>query len=182
MEEGAEKVYVSDYFEEWGKGTDHDLGQLDEWTSTWTRACDEIGVDASRMQCEHQDMTKLTYEDDAFDVVFSTSVIEHLHEQTPEGGDITAMREMIRVCKSGGLIALSTDVHGMDTDEIVPGGGTWYYSIKELYKRLIDHPELEMVGPVSFDVANPKNDDIYRHNHVYPCSAVVFVLRVVKRQ
>ena len=73
----AKKVYVSDYFEEWGKGTDNDLGQIDQWVKLWKN----YAPNPERLVCEHQDMTRLTYENNMFDITISTSVIEHIHNQ-----------------------------------------------------------------------------------------------------
>ncbi|MEK8015533.1 MAG: class I SAM-dependent methyltransferase [Candidatus Parabeggiatoa sp.] len=49
------------------------------------------------------DATKLQFEDESFDFIFSFNAFEHIND--PEA----ALREMIRVCKSGGYIYLCFD-------------------------------------------------------------------------
>jgi ubiquinone/menaquinone biosynthesis C-methylase UbiE len=52
------------------------------------------------------DVTRLEYPDHTFDVVASISVLEHL----PRGRDTAAVREMLRVLKPGGVLAITVDV------------------------------------------------------------------------
>jgi ubiquinone/menaquinone biosynthesis C-methylase UbiE len=50
---------------------------------------------------EYQDMTNLTYEDNAFDIVHCRNALDHCLDP------IKAIMEMVRVCKQGGWIYLS---------------------------------------------------------------------------
>jgi SAM-dependent methyltransferase len=50
-----------------------------------------------------QDARHLTYQDAFFDRIFSISVLEHI----PDDGDSSAMREIARVLKPGGLLTLT---------------------------------------------------------------------------
>lgn len=165
----VKKIYVSDYFEEWGKGTDHDLGQIDYWTNLWTT----VAEDPSRMVVETQDMTKLTYDDNMFDIVVSTSVIEHLYNQGDWDGDIRAIKEMARICKPGGIILLSTDI----AKESKWVSGTFYYSVEDLFKRLIEPSGCVLRGEYNFDLDDPDNTAITSHNGYAPVSSVVFSLQ-----
>jgi len=162
------KIHVSDYFEEWEKGIEHDLGQIDEWTKIWKDAA----YHPERLVVEHQDITKLTYPDNMFDIVVSTSVIEHLYNQGDWDGDMTAMKEMVRVCKPGGVILLSTDM-ALESKWV---SGTFYYSKEDLYKQLIDHSGCKVRGDITFDMNHPDNDAMTTHNGFGPVSSVVFSL------
>jgi len=57
------------------------------------------------LQAEVMDMTAMRYADNMFDVVFSTSVLEHMPKEKMKD----AMREMARVLNSGGVLALTFD-------------------------------------------------------------------------
>jgi SAM-dependent methyltransferase len=50
-----------------------------------------------------QDGRRLPYASDTFDGAFSISVLEHI----PDSGDSTAVRELLRVVRPGGLIVLT---------------------------------------------------------------------------
>ena len=89
----VKKIYVSDYFEEWGKGTEHDLGQIDYWTNIWKSAAPH----PEKMIIGSQDITNLTYPDNFFDIVICTSVIEHMFNQKEWMGDMIAIREIARI-------------------------------------------------------------------------------------
>jgi SAM-dependent methyltransferase len=165
----VKKIHVSDYFEEWGKGTEHDLGDIEYWTKIWQDAA----FDKDKMVIEHQDMTKLTYPDNFFDIVVSTSVIEHIYNQCDWQGDMVAMKEMVRICKPGGIIALTTDI-GLESRWV---SGTHYYSKEDLFKRLIDYSGCTLRGDHDFDINHPDCDAITSHNDFAPVSAVIFTLQ-----
>lgn len=165
----VKKIYVSDYFEQWGKGTDFDLGQIDYWTNIWENAA----FDKNKMIIECQDMTSLTYPDNFFDIVISTSVIEHIHNQKNWEGDIIAMKEMSRICKPGGIIALSTDM-AKKTKWV---SGTLYYSKEDLFNRLINNSNAHLRGEYNFDIDDQNNDAVTEHNDLKPVSPVVFTLQ-----
>ena len=108
MTQFASKVHVSDYFEEWGKGTSDDLGSFEHWSNIWKQAA----PNPERLICEIQDITDLTYPDNMFDIVVCTSVVEHIFPQKGFMGDMIAIREMARILKPGGFLLLSTDMTG----------------------------------------------------------------------
>jgi 2-polyprenyl-3-methyl-5-hydroxy-6-metoxy-1,4-benzoquinol methylase len=165
----VKKIYISDYFEEWGKGTEHDLGQIDYWTDIWKR----VAPHPERMVIEHQDMTKLTYPDNFFDIVISTSVIEHIYNQADWQGDTIAMKEMARICKPGGIILMSTDM----AKESKWVSGTYYYSEEDLFKRLIEPSGCQLRGKYDFSIDHEDNDAITSHNGFGPVTSVVFSLK-----
>jgi ubiquinone/menaquinone biosynthesis C-methylase UbiE len=169
------KMYISDYFEEWGKGTSYDLGQIEYWTDIWTRTAHVPEI----ITCEHQDMTKLTYPDNMFDYTISTSVIEHIHCQNEYRGDMIAMRELVRVTKPGGYILLSTDMtkgepHNGDSKW---HSGTFYYNHLDIFDRLINVSGCELVGEHDFTFDAPDNTDQTFRDGVGTTSSVVFALR-----
>lgn len=61
---------------------------------------------AANIEVVHADMRELPFDDDSMDGVFSSSSIEHL----PTWDDMTtAVREMARVVKPGGVVSLTTE-------------------------------------------------------------------------
>lgn len=62
-----------------------------------------LSGDQARYQLEAQDAQMLTYPDNAFDRIFSISVLEHI----PNDGDTAAMRQIARVLKPGGRVCLT---------------------------------------------------------------------------
>ncbi len=169
------KVYISDYFEGWGKGTENDLGQIEEWTKTWTKNAPNPDI----IVCEHQDITKLSYDDNMFDYTISTSVIEHVHGQVEYRGDMVAIRELARITKPGGYILLSTDMtKGEENDgDSKWYGGTFYYNKVDLFDRIINPSGCELVGEYDFDFDHPDHTDILYRDNIGTTSSVVFALR-----
>lgn len=143
----AKKVYVSDYFEKWGKGTANDLGQLEFWTRIWTK----IAKKPENIVCEAQDILKLTYPDNMFDIVICTSVIEHIWPS-----DMEAMKEMVRICKPNGYILLSTDMSHINKKS----GGTFFYNQKTFFERLIKPYPVDFFTPYDFNMDDPANDSM----------------------
>lgn len=163
-------IYISDYFEEWEKGTVNDLGQIDYWKNIWTR----VAPNPEKMIIERQDMTKLSYPDNFFDIIVCTSVIEHLYNQVNWNGDMIAIKEMVRVCRPNGLILLSTDMSKTESKWI---SGTFYYSKKDLFERLIDYSGCTLRGCYDFDFDNPENNALTTHNGFGPVAPVIFSLK-----
>lgn len=67
---------------------------------------------SSNLKFELTDGTRLPYQDNSFDLVYSISVVEHIHP-----GYLLAMNEMIRVCKSGGLLYITFPLSKNYTEE-----------------------------------------------------------------
>lgn len=115
-----------------------------------------IGVD---LHLEVQDARRLTYEDASFDRIFSISVLEHI----PDEGDSVAMREIARVLRPGGIVALTVPFRAVGhMDEYVAGDvferkatatRTFFqrrYDLATLRERLIKPSGLEVTGLVPF--------------------------------
>lgn len=170
----ADQVEVSDYFEEWGKGTAHDLGSFGYWKEIWTTCA----RNPERLHCSVQNITNLTYPDNHFDVVICTSVIEHLHNQCQWMGDMVGIREIARITKPGGYILLSTD---MTEAKSKWQGGTFYYNETDLFDRIIRPTYCEMIGSHDFSFDHPQNTDVRPLDGVGRVSSVVFALRKLEK-
>lgn len=192
----ASSVYVSDYFEEWGKGTDSCLGQFDMWKALWEQG----SFAPEKLTSGTEDLMGLSPADASYDITACISVIEHVFTQGPEDrdGDVRAMRELVRVTKPGGLLLISTDMLHPDGLDRLPEGaqrvgedsawysGTLWYGPKDLRTRIVESDGVELLGgknaPHCFDPAHPDNDDVHPLPH---CDAkqgpfatpVVFALR-----
>ncbi|MGE0704246.1 MAG: methyltransferase domain-containing protein [Vicinamibacterales bacterium] len=90
------------------------------------------------------DGRRLAFRDESVDIAYSLSSIEHFGGL--EGADQT-MREMARVLKPGGLLALATEyvVSGPVREET--------FQPRE-FMTLIDQPDLELVEPIDVSVFN----------------------------
>lgn len=62
-----------------------------------TATAAELGVD--NVEFRHGDVYALAFDDNTFDVVHAHQVLQHL------GDPVAALREMLRVCRPGGLVA-----------------------------------------------------------------------------
>ena len=133
----ASKVYTSDYFKGWG-----DLGSLEYWTNLWKG----YAYDPERMVCEYQDMTKLTYASNSFDIVTSFSAIEHTED------DITAAKEIGRILKPGGTAIIGTDFK----EVFDPNTSSRFYTEKTFIERIVipsglvldEKRNLDWCGPI----------------------------------
>ena len=95
-----------------------------------------------------QDVRSLHFDAAAFDVVYSMSVIEHVEG---ESGDSTAMREMVRVLKPGGLLVVSVPFGRTYAEQHRVGfagaarktgdHGTYFFSASTIARRRTPHIE-----------------------------------------
>jgi ubiquinone/menaquinone biosynthesis C-methylase UbiE len=87
---------------------------VDEYEVMWKALEERARGEAS---FSLQDARALQYQDAEFDIVYSMSVIEHIEGAD---GDARAIREMLRVLKPGGLLALSVPygAHYMEQQRI----------------------------------------------------------------
>lgn len=164
----VKEIHVSDYFECWGKGTEHDLGQYNEWVKKW----EDAAYDKTKLKPSIQDITKIDYPDNYFDVVICTSVIEHMFNQHDWMGDMVAIRELVRITKPGGKILLSTDM-AEKTQWI---SGTLYYSKMDLFDRIINPSKCKLNGDYTFDVLDEDNTDRHNVQELNHAMSVVFSL------
>lgn len=160
----ADKVYVSDYFFEWDG-----LGDFQYWSDKWMSAA----INKDKLVTETQDGTKLTYEDNMFDIVISTSVIEHMFPQNEYRGDMTCIRELARITKPGGYILLSTDM----AEHSGWQSGTYHYDKIDLFDRIINPSRCELVGEYDFDINGENNTDMHTFCDLEKATSVIFRLR-----
>ena len=81
--------------------TDINDADVDEYRMMWSSRAAE----AKRpVVFARQEVRSLAYADDAFDIVYAMSVVEHVDG---EDGDSRGVRELLRVLKPGGLLVLS---------------------------------------------------------------------------
>ena len=107
---------------------------------------------------EIADARALPYLDDTFDCVISTACIKHI----PGWGDRKAVKEMLRVVKPHGLVALSFDFG--PTYEAYPSSfsGRRIYDEKTAMSRLA---QAEVVGPISWAVNWDASKDAWPIKH-----------------
>jgi len=90
------------------------------------------------------------FEDEMYDVVLCTAVVKSL----AGWGDRRAVKEMVRVLKPGGLLAITVDF-GQDYKAFPSKAtGVRLYNKSTLYSRIIRPSRCELVGPVNFDRSN----------------------------
>jgi SAM-dependent methyltransferase len=118
-----------------------------------------LGEGRDRYTMETQDAQALAYKDETFDRVFSVSVIEHISGD----GDTSAMHEIARVLKPGGIVCLTVPwsdrgyIEEFHRPDLV--GGYWMkpgekgervfyqraYDRDSMRKRLLVHDQLHVV-------------------------------------
>lgn len=91
-------------------GVDLDEACAEKWSQELNVTC---RLDPALTRFELGDMEKLRFSDEEFDIAYSVSAIEHADR--PE----KCVSELCRVCRSGGLVALTFDVcedgdHGLN--------------------------------------------------------------------
>ncbi len=100
-------------------------------------------VELARITFENQDGTRLTYPDASFDFAWSLSSIEHF------GGHAAAraaMAEMARVVRSGGVVAVATEMLMLE-EYAHPE----FFKPSEIVTDIVQScPRLEILGPVNF--------------------------------
>jgi tetratricopeptide (TPR) repeat protein len=146
----AAQVYVSDYFQGWEEEWHRkDAAEAPDSFAAWQRRWRKMAPNPERLVCETQDITKLTYPDEFFDVTVCTSVIEHMWPL-----DMKGMSEIVRVTKRGGFIAMSTEMSRANQWF----RGTYWYGEAAFLARLIEPYPVDFVGPWNFSLDDPKND------------------------
>ena len=129
---------------------------LDEYRTMWA-AIRGRAVGTARFAL--QDGRALTYPDNSFDIVYSMSVLEHI---SGEQGDATALTEMLRVLKPGGLVLFSVPFGSVYTEQCRNGfagavketnDGTFHffqrvYDTRALEMRLLRHLQNVDIGSI----------------------------------
>ncbi|MBC8167740.1 MAG: methyltransferase domain-containing protein [Bryobacteraceae bacterium] len=108
-----------------------------------------IPYNRNRLVVQYMDACDIRHEAGTFDLVFSLSSIEHFGAVT---GAYLALCEMARVCKSGGIVMITTEciVNDLRRPEI---GGLHLFSEQELVDLVHSIKDLEPVEPVSFELS-----------------------------
>jgi SAM-dependent methyltransferase len=121
-----------------GGGQEADLALLEQ-----SKAACPSSVDFSRISFETQNGTKLTYEDRRFDFCWSLSSIEHFggHQAASQ-----AMREMARVTRPGGVVAIATELLLLDEYRHEE-----FFTRAEIDQRLVRaSPDLTLIEDIDF--------------------------------
>ncbi|MGB9366401.1 MAG: tetratricopeptide repeat protein [Xanthobacteraceae bacterium] len=148
----AAQVYVSDYFQGWEEEWHRkDAAEAPDSFAAWQRRWRKMAPNPERLVCETQDITKLTYPDEFFDVTVCTSVIEHMWPL-----DMKGMSEIVRVTKRGGFIAMSTEMSQANQWF----RGTYWYGEAAFLARLIEPHPVDFIGPWNFSLDDPGNDEM----------------------
>lgn len=98
-----------------GSGPVSKIGQYIEGVEVKIYPCDKQNFPG----IEYQDMEKLTYPDNYFDIVHSSNALDHTKNAKK------AVEEMIRVCKVGGIVYIECWLDQLDT------GYKHYWNAKE---------------------------------------------------
>lgn len=112
-----------------------------------------------RLEVKRMDGRKLEFQDDTFDFIWSCSSIEHFggHEEAAK-----SMREMERVLKPGGVLALATEfVIDQDLIPNLKSKHPEFFNMEDLYKYLIASHNLKLVQNIDFSM-----DEYYIINHI----------------
>lgn len=114
--------------------TTYDMAHVEERKKLYGHYCNgEIKVDQG-------DIHNLPYKDEEFDIVLSISVVEHLADPKK------ALAEMVRVCKHGGYIGLTTDFSDRPVDQHKSGREYNWETIDDIFFNTLRDLGCEMVG------------------------------------
>jgi len=150
-------VHTSDIFMGWG-----DLGTLEFWDKKWK----DYAFHPEKIFTSKQNMAQIKYPDNFFDIVISFSAIEHIYQQ-----DVIAIQEMVRICKPGGKIIISTDI--ANTHQWVSGG--YFYDEQSLFNRLIIPSRCVIDGDYDFSFMNTDQEILNNTNLKY--TSAFFILK-----
>jgi SAM-dependent methyltransferase len=108
-----------------------------QWVPQWERICHETGLEVKWQIVSGE---RLPFEDESFDAMTSFSSIEHQTDKE------TAVNEMIRVLKPGGLLAISFDICETEMGMRFPEWNGRALTTKEFEDLLWNHPALDTVS------------------------------------
>ena len=109
------------------------------WPASWRRR---------RLVAQHMDARALDYEDGSFDAVFSSSSLEHV------GGErdvASAVDEMFRVLKPGGVLTLSTELRLAGPSPGLPG--TLLFDADQLRDLIVGRRRWQLMSTLRTDVS-----------------------------
>jgi len=94
------------------------------------------------IQFRKESITKLSFADSFFDIVFNISVLEHLnHDDVP-----AAVKELVRVLKPGGTLALTID-YNLSTSPNKIG-----FNTEELMELIVKPSGLKLKGDIDLNI------------------------------
>jgi SAM-dependent methyltransferase len=131
--------------------TDVWVDEIRSWSDLIARA-DPRARRFGRLSLEVADATALPYDDASFDAVFSVSVIEHLPFET----DSAMMREIARVLRPGGIVALTFPYREQYAEEFVSHDlyGQRYTGTPLFFYRHYDEQAVDrrLLGDLDLDI------------------------------
>lgn len=102
---------------------------------------------------EHQDMEKLTYEDESFDIVHCRNALDHTKDAR------AAVEEMIRICKPGGIVFIKCWLDQKET------GYKHFWNAKEGGEFENDNQAFDLKN-YGFKIRYVDNGGQRRHNYI----------------
>jgi len=137
------RVFATDLYLEEDSWSETDSGPGMLVSPAWGA---EQGWNPRRLVAQHMDGTRLNYEDDSFDGIFSSGSIEHFGSLK----DIRrSVEEMFRVLKPGGVAAIATEYR----IEGPPGlPGTVLFDEDQLRSVVLDGMKWELASPLDLSI------------------------------
>jgi len=114
----------------------------------------KIPYDRARLTVMPMDMKHIEFEDNTFDVIWSSSSVEHIGE-LPD--ILQCFKEIKRTLKVGGVCGMTTEWNLEPTNEIIKFGNILYFdnNVLEIIEKEVG---LLVVEPVNtYQSSNPKN-------------------------
>jgi SAM-dependent methyltransferase len=108
-----------------------------QWVPQWERICDETGLN---VKWEIVSGERLPFEDESFDTVTSFSTIEHQRDKE------TAVDEVVRILKPGGLLAISFDICEPEMGMTFPEWNGKALTMAKFKELLWNRPEFDTRG------------------------------------
>lgn len=110
------------------------------WPFTWC---------PRRLVVQHMDARDLRYESGTFDAIFSSSSLEHFGDWKDVA---SAVSEMHRVLRPGGLLCLSTELRLKGPGPGLPG--ILMFDQRELMELIVENGAWELLDPIDFTVSD----------------------------
>jgi SAM-dependent methyltransferase len=106
-----------------------------------------FGWNPRRLVVQHMDARELRYETASFDAIFSSSSIEHFGTREDVA---SAVSEMHRVLRPGGILSLSTELRLRGERSGLPG--ILMFSPEDLVELVVDNGAWEVLGELDLSV------------------------------
>jgi SAM-dependent methyltransferase len=109
----------------------------------------------NRLLVKNMDATKITFDDNIFDCVFSFSSIEHFGNKEKI---IRAVQEMARVLKPGGILVITTELRITSTPYREET-----FSKDEIFSMIIEPSGLKLVDEIDFNISDNTLNHVTDH-------------------